>query len=749
MSLMKSRHLFVLLYTVFATSVFGQAAPRVIPFFTVLQPTSLRGQHQYDADINISVYATALFGASVENGVLRGTGVIPTPDSLGCNPITADLTGKIAIISRGSCEFGRKALNAQNRGAIGVVLVTFDEVLVGMSPGAVGDSVTIPVIMVRNSLGSSLLNALAQGEQVELAFSSVPVGFALIEGDVRRDDNNNCTAESVEQAMSRWHVQATDNQGQTTSTLTNLDGHYQLWVDTLQTSYSVSMLPTSSIWAACPPVQSVTVNGSDTTLVNFSAQAVQDCALLEADIAAPFLRRCFPNGFSVTVCNQGTIDAPGSYADVTLAPEFEPITGATAPYTTLAPDVYRFDLGTLASGECVTFHFQSVINCDSTSLGQTLCYSVHAYPDTLCDPVLPLWSGANVSVIGTCNGNEVQFRIANTGTAGMASAREYVIIEDDVMRQEGPFQLGPGAERTFTLPANGSTWRLEAQQEYNHPRPGSPSISLEGCTTAGGQFSTGFVTMFPVYDPSPAEDNECQQTIGAYDPNDKQGFPVGVGPQHLIRENTDIEYLIRFQNTGTDTAFTVVVRDTLTAALDSRLIRFGASSHPYEVEKTTDNVLIFRFKNIRLVDSFTNEPLSHGYLTFHIAQQPNLPYGTQIHNSAAIYFDFNPPVITNTVEHEVGKVVGVSLSKEPGQDAAPQVTVSPNPVAAATVLQLRGEGIENAPWRMFDTTGQLCAEGFLDGTQLRLPQPSKSSGLLWLELRAASGQTFFVKIVVQ
>lgn len=749
MSLMKSRHLFVLLYTVFATSVFGQAAQRSIPYFTVLRPMTLRAQYEYKSDLNITPYSTALFGADVKDVAVRGLAAIPKIDSLACSVPTHDLTGKIALIQRGTCEFSEKALNVQKRGAIGVVIIDFDETPIHMSGGAKGDSVTIPVIMVPWTLGAKLLLSYFAGDSIEMAFSDKPVGLGFVDGYVRRDEGKDCIAEDTEQPLTGWNVYLTDGQNQTASTITDKNGRYQFWLDTAQASYTLSVASPLPIWALCPAEQVVNINGASKISAHFSAQAVQDCALLEADIAAPFLRRCFPNGFSVTVCNQGTIDAPGSYADVTLAPEFEPITGATAPYTTLAPDVYRFDLGTLASGECVTFHFQSVINCDSTSLGQTLCYSVHAYPDTLCDPVLPLWSGANVSVVGTCNGNEVQFRIANTGTAGMASAREYVIIEDDVMRQEGPFQLGPGAERTFTLPANGSTWRLEAQQEYNHPRPGSPSISLEGCTTAGGQFSTGFVTMFPVYDPSPAEDNECQQTIGAYDPNDKQGFPVGVGPQHLIRENTDIEYLIRFQNTGTDTAFTVVVRDTLTAALDSRQIRFGASSHPYEVEKTADNVLIFRFKNIRLVDSFTNEPLSHGYLTFHIAQQPNLPYGTQIHNSAAIYFDFNPPVITNTVEHEVGKVVGVSLSKEPGQDAAPQVTVSPNPVAAATVLQLRGEGIENAPWRMFDTTGQLCAEGFLDGTQLRLPQPSKSSGLLWLELRAASGQTFFVKIVVQ
>ncbi len=748
---MRSLHLFALLLcTAFAPSVFGQNTQRVIPFFSVLQPASLYAQYPAHDPLIFAplYYSAATFGASVDNGVVRGLAAVPSPDSLFCDPNATDFTGKFAIIWRGSCEFSRKVLNAQNQGAIGVIIVTFGESVINMAPGSVGDSVTIPVIMVRNSIGTALLNALTQGQVVEVAFSSSPVGFALLEGFVRRDANANCTADLGEQPLQHWMVQAEGASGGTTATLTDSAGHYTIWVDTLQTPYTVSMLPPTAAWAACPAVQVVNLSGPDTVRTDFSAQPLSDCVDIQADITTPFLRRCFPNVFKVSVCNQGTKDATDAYADVTLAPEFEPITDATLPYTTVSPDVYRFQFGTLASGECLTFQFRSVINCDSTTLEQTLCYSVHAYPDTLCDPILPLWSGANVSVIGTCNGNEVQFRIVNTGTAGMAEQREYVIIEDDVMRQEGPFQLGPGAERVFTLPANGSTWRLEAQQEPNHPRPSTPAVALEGCDVNGGTFSTGFITMFPIYDASRSEDNECQQVIGSFDPNDKQGFPRGVGPQHLIRENTDIEYLIRFQNTGTDTAFTVVVRDTLPAALDASRIRLGASSHPYEFEKTVDNVLVFRFKNILLVDSFANEPLSHGYLSFHIAQQPDLAYGTKIENSAAIYFDFNPPVITNTTEHEVGKVVGVSLAKEPGRAAAPRITVFPNPAAAATVLQLRGEGIEGAPWRLFDAAGKQWAEGRLDGVQVRLPQ-QLPAGMVWLEVRDKSGQAFFVKIVLE
>jgi uncharacterized repeat protein (TIGR01451 family) len=70
--------------------------------------------------------------------------------------------------------------------------------------------------------------------------------------------------------------------------------------------------------------------------------------------------------------------------------------------------------------------------------------------------------------------------------------------------------------------------------------------------------------------------------IGSFDPNDKRGFPLGWQDQHLLERNQDIEYMIRFQNTGNDTAFLVVVRDTLpVATLDPGTLRPISASHDY------------------------------------------------------------------------------------------------------------------------------------------------------------------------
>lgn len=85
-------------------------------------------------------------------------------DSLGCNPLINDLTGKIAVIYRGSCEFGAKSLNAQNAGAVGVVIINnIAGAPIEMGGGAVGTSVTIPVVMITDIAGAALKSAINAG----------------------------------------------------------------------------------------------------------------------------------------------------------------------------------------------------------------------------------------------------------------------------------------------------------------------------------------------------------------------------------------------------------------------------------------------------------------------------------------------------------------------------------------------------------------------------------------------------------
>jgi uncharacterized repeat protein (TIGR01451 family) len=146
-------------------------------------------------------------------------------------------------------------------------------------------------------------------------------------------------------------------------------------------------------------------------------------------------------------------------------------------------------------------------------------------------------------------------------------------------------------------------------------------------------------------------------TRGAYDPNDKTVLPEGKIPFFT----NELDYLIRFQNTGTDTAFKVVVVDTLPSNVDVFTMKTVSASHPYTVS-LNKNIVTFTFDNILLVDSIKNEKLSHGFIRFKIGTKAGLKVGDNISNKAAIYFDFNKPIITNTAKSELIKP-SINLTK--------------------------------------------------------------------------------------
>jgi uncharacterized repeat protein (TIGR01451 family) len=139
------------------------------------------------------------------------------------------------------------------------------------------------------------------------------------------------------------------------------------------------------------------------------------------------------------------------------------------------------------------------------------------------------------------------------------------------------------------------------------------------------------------------------QVACAYDPNDKQVRPAGEQAEHYTLFGTELEYQVRFQNTGTDTAFSVFIFDTLDSDLDFSTFRFMGSSHPCNVRLTNQGALKFSFDGILLPDSNVDEPGSNGWLIFRIRPQSGLPDPTEVTNTAHIVFDFNPAIVTNTI----------------------------------------------------------------------------------------------------
>ena len=137
----------------------------------------------------------------------------------------------------------------------------------------------------------------------------------------------------------------------------------------------------------------------------------------------------------------------------------------------------------------------------------------------------------------------------------------------------------------------------------------------------------------------------------AFDPNDKLVTPQGYGSAGAVPVDVPwLDYTIRFQNTGNDTAFTVTLLDTLDMDLDPVTMEVLAASHALtQIQVDTDRVALFRFQRILLPDSGTNEAASHGFVRYRIKPVAGSPHGTEITNSAGIVFDWNEAIITNTV----------------------------------------------------------------------------------------------------
>ncbi len=196
--------------------------------------------------------------------------------------------------------------------------------------------------------------------------------------------------------------------------------------------------------------------------------------------------------------------------------------------------------------------------------------------------------------------------------------------------------------------------------------------------------------------------NSCTWTnpvLASYDPNDKLVHPATATASEMV-DGKELEYTIRFQNTGNYPATRVVISDTLSGDLVPTSMRYISSSHPCSWW-LIDGVLTFRFDPIYLPDSSADLSGSQGFVKFRIATEPNLPIGHQIHNAAHIFFDINPPIHTPPVIFEV-------IDEQTGMEGhhAEGVRIGPNPASDQLSIRLDANWGSNARVSITDALGR-------------------------------------------
>ncbi len=218
---------------------------------------------------------------------------------------------------------------------------------------------------------------------------------------------------------------------------------------------------------------------------------------------------------------------------------------------------------------------------------------------------------------------------------------------------------------------------------------------------------------------------------GSYDPNNKLVYPDSDWSIASVSSGLDLEYTINFQNTGTDTAFTVVITDIISPFLDLSTMEVLSSSHPVVVN-ISDRKVFFRFYNINLPDSNVNELLSHGNLRYRIRPITNCIVGDEVLNTAYIYFDFNQPIITNTTQNTVVMSSGL---EELGQN---YLLLYPNPAIEGWFNVYAPDPIQYC-W-IYDISGRLLYESAVSNPlQFRFDAQYLNSGTYLVKIQTGKG----------
>lgn len=281
-----------------------------------------------------------------------------------------------------------------------------------------------------------------------------------IHGRVLSDTVTNCQTDLSEPGLGGWIVSAVGINTQFFA-VTDANGDYEIAVADGDT-YEISVVPLSNLWIPCPSIAPIVANtlGQIYQADDILFQKLVGCPLLTVDLTSGNLRRCFDNNsYSIKYCNIGTETAEDAYVNLTLDP-FLTVLNSTKPFIILGNGDLQFQVGDLEPGDCGNFSLTMNLSCNA-AVGQTHCSEAHIYPDTLCTPIDIQWSGASLRIESTCETDSVRFNIRNVGLGDMPNTLDYIVIEDQVMLMSAPVQLNAGQSTTVSVPANGSTWRLE------------------------------------------------------------------------------------------------------------------------------------------------------------------------------------------------------------------------------------------------------------------------------------------------
>lgn len=201
--------------------------------------------------------------------------------------------------------------------------------------------------------------------------------------------------------------------------------------------------------------------------------------------------------------------------------------------------------------------------------------------------------------------------------------------------------------------------------------------------TPGGTLLNFVTTIDPVTGDANPSDNSYQlgqYVVNSWDPND---ITVHEG-EFITEQQADgfLHYTIRFQNEGDANAVNVSVDSPIDSNLDVSTLELVGSSHDYTAT-IANGIATFNFNGINLTWADDDEMASQGFVSYRIKPVSSVAIGDEMLGGiAGIFFDFNDPVMTNTVTTTIQALNTKSF-------AASDFIMYPNPASDYVTLQMK------------------------------------------------------------
>ncbi len=340
-----------------------------------------------------------------------------------------------------------------------------------------------------------------------------------------------------------------------------------------------------------------------------------------------------------------------------------------------------------------------------------------------------------------------------TGTAGGHATRSYITVENKlctpqpaalIMYFNPKYTYENSTPSATSFTHSTATWNIDPLSSIFAPF----KISVRGHTTStveyvpGDTVQTRFVVI-PTTGDADSTDNIIIRTdtvrVGC-DPNYMEVDPAG-----YITSGTQLQYVIQFENTGNDTAFNIHVMDTLSDYLDATSLTMLAVSAEMKISMLNiggKNIVKFDFPNINLLDS-SHHGFSEGMLMYKINTRAGLADSTIISNRAGIYFDYNVPVLTNTVQNVI---CDACVPNGLAQVERSVATLFPNPANNELIIKTAPGAYHS--YTITNTMGQVLMGKEILEQQTKVDIWSLPAGLYYITLKGESGTAVrkFIKI---